>query len=609
MANVIWRPQPKQAAFMARPEFEALYGGAAGGGKSDALVIEALRQVHIPHYKGLILRKTFPQLSELIDKSQKYYTRAFPGAKYSETSHTWKFPSGAKIRFGSMQYTKDRLNYQGQAYDYIAFDELTHFTADEYMYMISRCRPNGEGTKCYIRATANPGGIGHAWVKDRFITAGSPMQTIWEEIEYVDDKGKKHTSKRSRVFIPSTVFDNPELLKNDPGYVENLASLPEAERNALLYGNWDTFSGQVFTEWRNDPSHYEDRTFTHVINPFVIPQDWSVWCSMDWGYSKPFSIGWYAVDRDRRLYRIREFYGCTGAPDVGLKMEPSEVARKVKEIEESDPNLKGRQIHRVGDPAIWGTQGAESIGTLFERERIYFEKGNHDRIDGKMQIHHRLAFDENGIPLLYVFKTCKHFIRTVPALVYSESNVEDVDTNTEDHIYDECLVGETKVCTKDGMKPIEDLVGTSGKVLSHDGKWHEYHSVRKTKENVKVFTIEMEDGTKITATENHPFLLSDGTWKRLNELKESDPLWQMTEAGQVKIKSITEAGTADTFNMEVDETHDYAIENGVISHNCRYVAMKNPIAPQPKVTPKKKEYDPLSTDEITYDPYGWYRKY
>lgn len=464
---------------MARKEFEALYGGAAGGGKSDTLVNEALRQVHIPHYKGLILRKTYPQLTELIEKSQNYYRKAFPKAKYTETNHTWRFPSGAKIRFGSMQHTKDRMNYQGQAYDYIAFDELTQFTLEEYIYMLSRCRPNGPGTICYIRATANPGGIGHGWVKDRFITAGAPYETIFEDIEYADNEGKLHTGRRTRVFIPSTVFDNPALLKNNPGYVEALASLPTAERNALLYGNWDTFSGQVFTEWTNDPKHYDDRIQTHVIKPFKIPQDWAVWCSMDWGYSRPFSIGWYAVDQDRRMYRIREYYGCTGTPNEGVKLEPSEVARKVKEIEETDPNLKNRKIHRVGDPAIWGSQGTESIGALFERERVYFEKGENDRLQGKMQIHHRLKFDENGIPLFYCFSTCKHFIRTVPALVYSESDVEDVDTDQEDHIYDE----------------------------------------------------------------------------------------------------------------------------------LRYVSMKNPIAP-PKATKKDlKKYDPLSTDDITYDPYAWYRKY
>lgn len=263
------------------------------------------------------------------------------------------------------------------------------------------------------------------------------MTTIWEDQEWVDPDGTVHKGKQSRIFVPSTVFDNEALLKNDPMYVQRLASMPEAEKNALLYGDWNTFSGQVFTEWVNDPKHYEDRRNTHVISPFKIPKDWAIWCGLDWGYSRPFSVGWYAVDHERRLYRIKELYGCNGTPNVGVKWEPSDVAEEMHRIESEDPNLKGRKIHRIGDPAIWGSDGTESIGALFERQRIYFEKGNHERINGKMQIHHRLSFNEGGIPLFYCFSTCKNFIRTIPALVYDDVKVEDIDTDGEDHIYDE----------------------------------------------------------------------------------------------------------------------------------------------------------------------------
>ncbi len=435
--NIVWQPNPKQVAFMRRWEEEALYGGAAGGGKSDAIVAEALRQVHIPHYKGLIIRKTYPQLAELIDKTLNYYTGAFPRAVYNSSRHCWTFPSGAKIYFGSMQHSKDRLRYQGQAYDYIAFDELTHFTFEEYSYLFSRNRPNGPGTRCYMRATANPGGIGHGWVKERFITPAPPMTTMWEDVKIKFPDGREEIRKKSRIFVPAKVFDNPQMLRNDPEYITRLAALPEAERNALLYGDWNSFSGQVFIEWRNDPDHYHDRINTHVIAPFKVPQEWKIWCSMDWGFRKPFSVGWYAVDYEKRIYRIREYYGCTGTPNVGVMMEPGAVAREILKIEADDPNLRGRRILRVADPAIWGTQTGESVAQMFARAGIYFDKGEHARIDGKMQIHHRLAFDEDGRPLLYIFNTCRHFIRTVPNLVYDDKDVEDINTDGEDHIYDE----------------------------------------------------------------------------------------------------------------------------------------------------------------------------
>lgn len=436
MKNAIWVPQEKQAIFQSRGEYEALYGGAAGGGKSDALLTEALRQVHIPHYRGLILRKTYPQLSELIDRSREIYLRAYPRAKYNDSKHFWLFPGGAKIYFGAMQHTKDRINYQGKRYDFIAFDELTHFTWDEYSYMFSRNRPSGNGTRVYIRSTTNPGGIGHSWVKERFITAAPPLTPIESKMNVVNPDGKLITVSRNRIFVPSTVFDNKRLLENDPNYLANLSMLPEKEKNALLYGDWDSFSGQVFSEWKNDSAHYTDRRFTHVIDPFEIPKSWKIYRGFDFGYSKPFAVEWIAIDHDRRAYIIAELYGCTENADEGIRLTPQQIAEKIKTMEKEHPNLKGRRIHGIADPAIAKAETGQSIADMMAGEGIFFDFGDHERLPGKMQFHYRLAFDTDGIPMMYVFRNCRHFIRTVPNLVYDSTNVEDIDTRSEDHIYD-----------------------------------------------------------------------------------------------------------------------------------------------------------------------------
>lgn len=459
--NVIWSPQPKQLAFQQRPEYEALYGGAAGGGKSDALLAEALRQVHIKHYRALILRKTYPQLSELEDRSFELYRAAYPRAKYNETKHFWKFPSGAKIYFGTMQHTKDKKNYQGKRYDFIAFDELTHFTYEEYSYLFSRNRPSGAGTRVYMRATANPGGVGHGWVKDRFITAAPAMTPIIYEAEVHKPDGTTIKIKRKRIFVPSSVFDNQKLLDNDPNYLGNLAMLPEADRDALLYGNWDSFSGQVFNEWINDPEHYDDRIRTHIINPFKIPKEWKIYRGFDFGYSRPFSVGWYAVDHDGRMYRFRELYGCTGTPNTGVKWEPTKIADEIARIENDDLNLKGRRILGIADPSIYDESRGESVAAMMEKHRIYFEKADNTRIAGKMQMHYRFAFDEEGLPMLYIFNTCKHFIRTIPSLVYDESDVEDINTKLEDHIYDETRY----VCME---SPIAPRVNEAKRIVLED---------------------------------------------------------------------------------------------------------------------------------------------
>lgn len=439
--RVIWSPQPRQRLFLSRPEDEALYGGAAGGGKSEALVMEALRQVHVGHYRALILRKSYPQLTELIDKSMRYYPAAFPGARYKASAHAWVFPSGAVIRFGSLPHPQDKLHYQGLSFDYVAFDELTHFTYEEYAYLISRNRPSGPGTRCYVRATANPGGVGHGWVRQRFILPG-PMRRVYDEAKVVFPDGHEEVRRRSRIFIPAAVFDNQALLENDPGYLTRLATLPEAEKKALLYGDWDSFSGQTFTEWRNDPAMYDERIRTHVISPFRIPSGWPVFRGFDWGFSRPFSVVWFASDPDGRLYHIRELYGCRAdgngqpIPNAGVGWEAARVAREIRRIESEDPNLRGRRVSGVADPAIFQRNGGESIAALMEREGVFWDRGDNTRLAGKMQLHGRLAFDASGRPGLYVFSTCRHFIRTVPSLVYSTVDVEDVDTAGEDHIYD-----------------------------------------------------------------------------------------------------------------------------------------------------------------------------
>lgn len=436
----VWEPQPKQLQFLERSEYEALYGGAAGGGKSDALLAEAIRQVNTSHYRALILRKTFPQLAELIDRSQDIYSRAFPNARYNSQKHCWSFPSGAKIYFGSMQHTRDRTNYQGHAYDFIGFDELTHFTFDEYSYMFSRNRPTGDGTRVYMRATTNPGGIGHSWVKERFITIAPPLTPIKDEYTVVLPNGKTEIMKRSRIFVPSTVFDNKKLLQNDPNYLASLAMLPEAEKNALLYGSWDSFDGQVFNEWRNDPEHYKDGINTHVIEPFEIPKYWNIYRGFDFGFARPFSVGWYAVSTEKRIFRIREYYGCNGAPNHGVEMNMADVASEIKRIEQDDDNIRGRTIIGIADPSIFDKSRGESIADIMARppNSVYWQGGDNNRIAGKMQYHYRFAFNSEGVPMFQVFNTCKNFIRTIPNLVYSQTNVEDIDTTQEDHIYDEC---------------------------------------------------------------------------------------------------------------------------------------------------------------------------
>ena len=265
-------------------------------------------------------------------------------------------------------------------------------------------------------------------------------EVLTAKVSQVLDGGLCVVVDETRVFIPASVFDNKELLRNDPEYLASLSMLPTAEKKALLYGDWNSFTGQVFTEWRDDPEHYCDRRWTHVIAPFEIPRHWEIVRGFDFGYTRPFSVGWYAVDTKGCIYRIREYYGCTDKANEGIRLEPSVIAENIRKIERDDPNIRGRNVYGVADPSIFDKSRGESVADLMTRSPnfIIWSPGDNARISGKMQYHNRLAFNSDGEAMFYCFNTCREFIRTIPALMYDEKNVEDIDTTMEDHIYDEC---------------------------------------------------------------------------------------------------------------------------------------------------------------------------
>jgi hypothetical protein len=280
----------------------------------------------------------------------------------------------------------------------------------------------------------NPGGQGHAYIKRIFI----------------DKKYEEGENPEDYTFIQSLVTDNKALMREQPDYIKQLEALPPKLREAWLYGRWDIFEGQFFEEFRETPDpakaaeegcEVEDllhqRRWTHVIEPFEIPSGWTICRSYDFGYNKPFSCAWWAVDYDGVLYRIMELYGCTKTPNEGVKWTPDKQFQEIARIEREHPWLKGKQINGVADPAIWDASHGESIAEVATRYGVYFAPGDHERIAGWMQCHYRLQFDENGYARCYIFDNCRDFIRTIPLMMYDQHKVEDLDTSLEDHIADE----------------------------------------------------------------------------------------------------------------------------------------------------------------------------
>lgn len=417
-------PNEKQKLFLMDKHRHLAFGGARGGGKSWALRTKAvLLATKHPGITIMIIRKTYPELTtNHIRPLKKLLNIGVKGnpIQYNESKKELRFPNGSMISFGYCNTESDTDRYQGTEVDVLFLDEATQLTEQQIKDLNTCVRGiNGFPKRTYY--TCNPGGKGHGYIKRLFI-----------DRQFVEDEYPEDYS-----FIQSLVYDNDVLMKADPEYLRSLEALPEAKRKAWLEGDWNSFVGQVFTEWRNDPEHYKDKQWTHVIEPFDIPPSWKIFRGYDHGYAKPFSVAWYALDHDGVLYRIHEFYGCTREANTGLQLTVQEIAKRIREIESTDPNLVGRKIMGIADPAIWGTSTGESIEDMFNKCGVYNNKGSNNRLHGLMQWHYRLAFDEHGYPMFYTFNTCPHFIRTIPILIYDEKNVEDIDTDLEDHIYDE----------------------------------------------------------------------------------------------------------------------------------------------------------------------------
>ena len=395
-----------QEDFLAAGETDVLYGGAAGGGKSYAMLVDPLRYAHRPAHRGLIIRRSMPELRELIDKSRELYPKAFPGCKYKEVEKLWNFPSGAKIEFGFLERDADVYRYQGQAYSWIGFDEITHLPTEfAWNYLASRLRTTDSEITCYMRCTANPGGAGATWVKKRYIDPSPPH----ESFEGADGLSRK--------FIPARLQDNP-FLATDGRYEKMLKALPPTQRQQLLEGNWDVAEGAAFTEFL---------PHLHVITPFEIPVHWERVKGIDYGYASESACIWGAVDpSDGTLIIYRELYrkGLLG----------TELAEMITEMEMEDPF----SVQGVLDTACWSRTGTTgpTIGETLQRAGHKLRRADKNRIQGKIQIHEYLKVMQSGRPRIQLFNTCPNLIRELQSIPLDKRNPEDVDTHAPDHAYD-----------------------------------------------------------------------------------------------------------------------------------------------------------------------------
>ena len=472
--EIAWAPQAgSQVEFLVCPIFEVMYEGTRGPGKTDALLMAFYMEVgrgYGAEWRGIIFRRTYPELQDLIEKSQKWFKKMCPAAKYNAAEHTWTFPEGEKLYLRHFLQDSDYWKYHGHAYPFIAWEELCTWPSDSgYRRMMSCCRSSMPGIPKKYRATANPYGPGHNWVKARFdlpIVNGRSGNMVGRVIT-------DRESGTKRVAIHGELRENRVLLYAQPDYPNLLraAARNEAELKEWLYGDWNIVAGGMFDDvWRNEYN------FLPSFPCELVPRSWRISRSLDWGSSKPYSVGWWAesdgtrFEYNGRLYcpvrgdllRIAELYGWNGKPNEGTRETGWKVAQNIYQ-REIELGIAGRVKMGPADDSIFDPyEGTASIaGDMRSSAGILWTKAGKtpgSRKRGwdamrRLMLHaHPNPDGPREEPGLFVLDRCDNFKRTVPSLSRKDKDLDDIDTETEDHIADEVRykVMERKVAIQSG---------------------------------------------------------------------------------------------------------------------------------------------------------------
>lgn len=483
---VVWAPQPgSQQIFLECPTIEVLYEGQRGPGKTDALIMDFCQDVgkgYGAEWRGILFRRTYPELQDVIDKSKKWIPMIWPGAFFNESKNFWEWPTGEKLFFRHFNKPVDYWSYHGHAYPWIGWEELTSWPDDKcFKSMFSCSRSTKVGMPRKIRSTTNPYGVGHNWVKMRYglpIALGRTLGPLI--VGEVDEDGYTEPPRRA---IRGVLAENRILLHADPHYPDKIAAAANSpqQRKAWLLGDWDIVAGGMFDDvWL--PS-------LHVVEPFVIPNEWKMSRSFDWGSTKPFSVGWWAesdgsdvhtpsgwVSTVRGdLFRTAEWYGWNGKANEGLKLLNTEIAKGIVERQIA-MKIQNRVLAGPAGSDVFSQANNTSIAKDMKQpirlngkqypgvDWIRADNRPGSRVAGWSVLRSRLKDSKRPekaareLPGLFVFSHCDQFLRTFPVLTRCAKNMDDVDTESEDHIGDEVRY---RVTTKRSVGGSSSVVGLS----------------------------------------------------------------------------------------------------------------------------------------------------